>query len=126
MDRYDPDQTRDPAQWLALAEEQRISLVEKYHRSAGVKLPNVKAHAVFHVIVENQLAEGLEPVVPAVARLVNEGLRRHDAVHAIGSVLAEHLPDQFNANVDERHSQAIYNAAVERLTAREWLKNYGG
>jgi hypothetical protein len=120
VNRYDPDQAPDAAEWLALDEKRRISSVEAHHRLAGVKLPNLKAHAVFHVIVENQLAENLEPVVRAMARLTAEGLSRHEAVHAIASVLAEHIHDLFNAKADEGNSQAIYNAAVERLTARSW------
>ena len=51
------------------------------------------AHAALHAIVENQIALNLEPVVRAMHRLRNEGLTRHDAVHAIGSVVAEHLFD---------------------------------
>jgi hypothetical protein len=42
---------------------------------------------VFHVIVENQAAQGLEtPVRRTLARLQAEGLSRHDAVHAVGSI----------------------------------------
>ena len=69
-------------------EAERIRLVEHYHRTARIKLPSVKAHSTFHVIVENQLAENVEPVVRAMNRLTNEGLTRHDALHAIASVLA--------------------------------------
>ncbi|MBN8436878.1 MAG: hypothetical protein ABTS22_02060, partial [Accumulibacter sp.] len=56
MNRYDPDQTPNPKEWLALDEQIRIGLVEKYHRWARVELPNVTIHAAFHAIVENQLA----------------------------------------------------------------------
>jgi hypothetical protein len=49
---------------------------------------SIRAHAANHVIVENQLAMGDATVVPAtLARLMQEGLDRHDAIHAIGSVL---------------------------------------
>ena len=77
-------------------------------------------HAVIHSIVENQIAENLESVVRAMARLTAEGLDRHDAVHAIGSVLAVHLHDLLNLEVGAANSQAIYNAAVERLTVKVW------
>jgi hypothetical protein len=49
-----------------------------------------------------------------------EGLTRRESVHAIASVVAEHVHDLFNAKADADDSQAIYNAAVERLTARNW------
>lgn len=120
MNRYNPDQAPDSAEWLALDEQIRIDLVEEHHRLARVKMPNLKVHAVFHAIVENQLAENLEPIVRAMARLNSEGLSRHEAVHAIASVVAEHMHDLFNAKADANNSQAIYNVAVERLTAQRW------
>ena len=118
MNRYDPDHAPNPSEWLALDEQERIWLVEEHHRVARVKLPNLTAHAAFHTVVENQLAENLEPVVRAMARLNAEGLSRHEAVHAIASVVAKHIHALFNAKADASNSQAIYNAAVERLTAR--------
>lgn len=120
MNRYDPDNAPDPAEWLALEELTRIQLVEEHHRLARTKLPNLKAHAVFHAIVENQVAENLDPVVRAMTRLTAEGLNRHEAVHAIASVVAERIHDLFNAKADADNSQAIYYAAVEQLTAKRW------
>jgi hypothetical protein len=124
---YDPEITPDPVEWLALDEQERIWLAEAHHRAAHIKLPNIEAHAVFHVIIENQIAEGLEPVVRAMARLTREGLSRHDAVHAIGSVLAEHLHEASQTQDKEFAvtAQAHYNAAVERLTAKRWRRKYG-
>ena len=66
----------------------RIDLVEAGHRAARIKLQNVTAHAALHTVVENQTAMNLEPVVLAMCRLTKEWLTRHDAVHAIGSVVA--------------------------------------
>lgn len=63
MNRYNPDQAPDPEEWLALDEQIQIGLVEKYHRAARIKLPDLKAHAVFHVVIENQCAENLDSVV---------------------------------------------------------------
>lgn len=120
MNRYDPDHTPNPEEWLALDEQVRIHLAEEYHRAKRIKLPKVTAHAIFHTIIENQIAGGLEPVVRAMARLSAEGLSRHESIHAIASVLAAHISDLFNAKADERRSAAIYAAAVERLTARAW------
>lgn len=120
MNRYDPEHTPNPEQWLALDEQIRIQLVEEHHRAARIKLPNLKAHAAFHAIVENQIAENTESVVRAMARLTTEGLSRHEALHAIASVLADHIHDLFNAQVDQSNSASIYNAAVERLTTKGW------
>ena len=124
MEEYTPDCTPEPASWLELDEQERIVLVETYHRVARIKLPNVTAHASLHAIVENQIALNLDPVVRAMHRLGKEGLTRHDAVHAIGSVVAEHLFDMLktNQNDDAAALQARYDAAVERLSAASWRR----
>lgn len=118
MQPYDPEQPPNPQQWLALDEQLRIEAAEEYHRVAGISVPNRRAHAVFHAIVENQIAENLEPVVRAMARLTTEGLSRHDAIHAIAAVLAEHLHELFNAKAGENKTTANYLAALEKLTAK--------
>jgi hypothetical protein len=64
--RYDPLQTPEPGEWLSLDENECIRLVKDYHRRARIRLPNRKAHALFHVIVENQIALGDE--IPVRAR----------------------------------------------------------
>jgi hypothetical protein len=127
MDAYNPERgpkpepEPEPESWLELDEEERIFLTETYHRVARIKLPNMTAHAALHAIVENQIALNLEPVVRAMHRLRKEGLTRHDAVHAIGSVVAEHLFDlKTSKNDDAADSQTRYHAAVERLSAASW------
>jgi hypothetical protein len=124
---YDPEVQPNPVEWLALDEQERIELAEAHHRAARIELPNVKVHAVFHVIVENQVAEGLEPVSRAMARLANEGLSRHDSLHAIGSVCAEHLFEAMKSNRQDvaNTAQARYEAAVECLTAKSWREESG-
>jgi len=122
MHRYDPNHAPNPEQWLALDELERIQLVEKQHRAARVELPNAKGHAIFHAVVENQIAEGLDAVVRAMARLTGQGLTRHEAIHAIASVLAEQIHGLLGGEVGKEHSSAIYTAAVERLDAKDWLE----
>jgi len=124
---YDPDIAPDPTVWLALDEQERRHLAEAHHRAARIELPSVETHALFHAIVENQIAEGLDCVIRAMARLMKEGLSRHDALHAIGSVIAEHLFETMDSKSKDDAStiQARYNAAVERLNANEWRKRYG-
>jgi hypothetical protein len=67
----------------------RIDAVIAYHKRAKKPVgENKRLHATAHVIVENQAAMGDATVVPATLdRLMREGLDRHDAIHAIGSVL---------------------------------------
>jgi len=124
MEAYNPERGPEPESWLELDEQERILLVETWHRVARIKLPNLTAHAALHVIVENQIALDLEPVVRAMDRLGKQGLTRHDAIHAIGSVVAENLFGLLKAdqNDDAAVSQARYYAAVERLTAVSWRR----
>jgi len=121
MNSYDPDHAPDPSAWLALDEQQRILLVTEHHARLHIKLPSRKTHAIFHVIVENQLAENHPPVVRALARLTAQNLSRHDAVHAIASVVVAHIHELLNDEADAISSKATYFAAVERLTAKSWL-----
>jgi len=123
MNRYDPEYAPNPEQWLALDEQERIDLAEEHHRIANIKLPNLQAHAALHAIVESQIAQNLESVVRAMTRLTTGGLSRHEAIHAIASVLAEHIYELSDPAVNENNSASIYNAAIERLTARSWRRN---
>ena len=91
MEEYDPNQDPPPEEWLILDELKRISLNKEYHRRHRIRAPNGQRHAVVHAIVENQLALAEPVVVATLARLRSEGLSRHEAIHAIGSVLSDHL-----------------------------------
>ena len=82
MLKYDPEQKPHASEWLALGEQERIDLASQFHKAARIKIPNAIAHASIHVIVENQIAENIEPIVRAMSRLQREGLSRHDALHA--------------------------------------------
>ena len=97
--RYDPDRKPDSATWLDLDEEARIARIVSYHRAKRVNLENERVHAIAHMLVENQVALGEPPQVPeTLARLMNEGLSRHDAVHAVGSVTGR---SQFTHSIAE-------------------------
>ena len=91
---YDPNLSPAPGAWLLLDEQDRISQAAKYHKKRGLRLPNANAnananaHATFHVMIENQIAEGEASVIRAMGRLNKQGLDRHDAIHAIGWVLS--------------------------------------
>ena len=122
MDRYDTDVAPDAGEWLAIDEGERILLVERYHRDARVNIPKAARtlHASMHVVAENQLASNDEPVVRALTRLMQEGLSRHDAVHAIGSVVAEGFYNAVKHEDTPETVRARYYAAIERLTAAAW------
>lgn len=118
--RYDAETAPDPAEWLALDEQERIDLVREYHRRNRLQVgQSAKAHAATHVIVENQAAMGDATAVPAtLARLMQEGLTRHDAVHAIGSVLMGIIFDMSTKHRDFNAEE--YSRALAALTADNW------
>ncbi len=123
MKNYDPRKPPEPEDWQSMDEQKRIQLVESFHRRARIHLPNEKVHAVIHVIVENQIALGDEiPVKRTVQRLMSEGLDRHDAVHAVGSVLIGHLSDLLSGPEAEAgaDSNRPYYTALDQLTAKGW------
>lgn len=99
-------------------------MVREYHKRARIHLPNAKIHAAVHVVVENQLALGDE--VPAVQRaarrLMEEGLDRHDAIHAIANVLTDLMFDLFSGNSTYTDLNEPYAAGLDRLTAQKWLE----
>jgi len=125
--QYDPDKHPDPKEWLALDEDERLLAVEEYHKKRRIRLPNARLHAVIHVIVENQVALGDEiPAKPTLLRLVQEGLDRHDALHALGSVLAAHLFDLLKAGPQGADSNAKYFDGLRRLTVESWRQSGSG
>lgn len=118
MSRYDPLKEPSPM-WCKLSEAEQIEIVRLYHKRNRIKLPNAMVHAVFHVTVENQV-RGLPQAKAALERLVAEGLDRHEAVHAIGSVLAGHMWSLANKPRPQGDPNAPYLEALDRLTAESW------
>ena len=124
MDTYDPLYPPDPQTWLDLAESEQLDLVSECHELIEEECPSPSAHAAIHVAVENQLAEHLPSVEAALRRLQSEGLDRHDAVHAIGSVLAEHVYDIIQGNSPEGDPNEPYYQALGKLTVETWYADY--
>jgi hypothetical protein len=120
--RYDALKAPDPEEWLELDESDRLDLVKRYHIRA--KLPvgeNERLHAAAHVIVENQVAMGDVTVVPAtLARLMREVLDRHEAIHAIGSVLVGIFFDVAKDPSKQIDINAAYGLELGELTAASW------
>ncbi|MGH7662708.1 MAG: DUF1841 family protein [Gemmatimonadaceae bacterium] len=121
MKRYNPASAPPASEWLDLDEQERIHLIERYHKRAGTDLPNSMLHASIHAIVENQLATAIPEVVQAFERLRREGLDRHDAIHAVGSVLARQMFDLLqDPHKREDDPNPSYYSALQELTASRW------
>jgi hypothetical protein len=83
-----------------------------------------KLPSVAHVSVENQVALGDPPAVKeTLTRLMGEGLDRHDAVHAVGSVVVGIVFDVVHGkgkNKDAGDINAKYSRELAKLTAASW------
>jgi hypothetical protein len=119
--RYDPREHVDSDSWLALDESERTGLVVRYHRRQRIRLPNETVHAAIHVIVENQAALGdAFPARAVLFRLMNEGLDRHEAIHAIGAVLSKTLFTAVSGENLDGDLNAGYVEELKSLSAESW------
>jgi hypothetical protein len=97
-----------------------MARIEKEHRSAphpGIAGPRLRLHVAIHTVVETQLLEG-RPAETAVtlARLEAEGLDRHGAVHAIGTVVSSEIFEVMQEG--KAYDEARYVTALRALSAR--------
>ena len=117
---YDGDRAPDPGEWLDADETERIAAVEAHHRVVRehARMPRPRLHAAVHAVVETQLASGAPPETRrALERLLAGGLPRHEAVHAIGLIVANATA----AALDGRAFDAgDYARELEALTAERW------
>lgn len=131
MEVYDPSQPPDPRQWLALTESERVELVQEFHADALQELEDYDRdevisrnalHATIHVVVETQLAQHIDPVYQTLTRLMNEGLGRHEAIHAIGGELAGYLFDALRGGTEAAPDKFtdLYYDRLRKLTAAAW------
>jgi hypothetical protein len=76
-------------------------------------------HVTIHQTIENQLAARNPPVVhETLERLMRAGLSRHEAIHAIGSVLSVEIWEILKEERlfdEERYEQGLWE-----LDARDW------
>lgn len=125
MKAYDPLNAQNSDDWRLMDEDERLTLVMEYHRRAGVELPNEQAHAAIHVIVENQIVLGDEiPIQATLERLLREGLDRHDAIHAIGSVLANFMNELIADDEAVPKINEMYYEELGKLTVANWHRDY--
>jgi hypothetical protein len=119
--RYDANEQPNSENWFDLDEAERIELVIDYHRRTGAQLENPELHAMTHVVVENQVALGeATPVPTTLDRLMDEGLDRHETIHAIGSILMSIIFDAVRKADDGDDINAKYSRELAKLTAAGW------
>jgi hypothetical protein len=123
MDIYNPNKSVYSENWLALDEALRIKLVHDFHSGLDLDMAEdaLQVHSTIHVIVENQLAMGVDLIPKTVAKLIRQGLNRHETIHAIGAIISEDIFDIMKGNTEE-FSPKKYRRKLEKLTAKRWLK----
>ena len=121
--RYDPEVAPDRVEWLATTEADRLVAVRRHHQSVPHDTGSPQLHAAIHVAVETQLAERHPAATDAMSRLVADGLRRHEALHAIGSVVAAEMFDIVKSK--RTHDPEAYSSKLQHLTAAAWRAGDG-
>jgi hypothetical protein len=115
---YDANRAPDPQLWLATDESLRLAAIEAHHRALAIALPNVALHATIHTVVESQLAAHEPPETTAtLERLVSAGVTRHNAIHAIGTVVAHAIWGVLRHTAPVDHEEML--AALARLDPRD-------
>jgi hypothetical protein len=120
MDTYDPDIGPDAADWMELAESDRIPLVLRAHKgrqgdALHTEAMNEILHASLHAVVETQIASGKPAAARStLQRLAVEGLTRHAALHAMMKQLAEGLA---GLRAGGKFDQVAYEAGLNALSA---------
>ena len=126
MRSYTPSIPPIAQEWLATEEIDRIRLVREYHQSSDDELDDsgdssLEIHSAIHVLVENQIAMGVELLPETMAKLIRQGLHRHDALHAIGAIISEDIFEILKGNGKE-FSPKTYRRKLEKITAKRWKK----
>lgn len=123
MDAYDPSIEPDKKVWLEATENERVAAVLEFHANNDNDLDEkaLIIHSSIHVIVENQLAMGVELLPETIAKLMRQGLSRHEAIHAIGAVISGDILEIVRGEKTE-FSPKKYRRKLEKLTAKRWRK----
>jgi len=117
--KYDPDTGPEAARWLKADDDERALAIRQYHKRAKEQVgQNPHLHAAIHAVVENQLAEGHVAATATLSRLISEGLDRHDAIHAIGAIVAAEMFDAIKGQAS--HDPEQYARKLQALTAARW------
>ena len=120
---YDPLVGPDAEVWLSLDDQERIAAVLAWHAASSAPhppTPKPTLHAALHAVVENQAAANDPPAVTAtLTRLCDAGLTRHEAVHAIASVVGDALQSALDG-ADGGFDVEAYAQDMRALEPGDW------
>jgi hypothetical protein len=109
-----------------MTEQEQVELMQhaaREHAEAphpGLEGGRLRLHLAIHVVVETQLREDAPPAVArTLRRLVEGGLTRHEAIHAIGSVASEEvlacLSEPTRSYDEQRYVSRLEALEIEEL-----------
>jgi hypothetical protein len=110
---------------LDLSEEETILATKKYHDDHEPKMDEGSSiiHAAMHAVIETQIAMIDPPQVHRTfTKLIDAGLDRHDAIHIVGSVLAEQLYHLMELQKSAQYNP--YGRSLGELDIKKWKKHY--
>jgi hypothetical protein len=88
----------------------------------GLEREHLRAHLLIHEMVEKQLAENDPPEVGRVLhRLLANGLSRHEAVHAIGTVVAREALAMLKQG--RQLDKEVYVRELQELTVESYRQS---
>ena len=122
MKQYNASKKPTPELWLSLDDDARLELVEQYVEKFERKIDDSakSIHASIHMVVENQLALNEDVTIKAYQRLMQQGLKRHETIHAIGAIILESIESGMKEKSDE--PIVNYKNRLRKLTAKRWIK----
>ncbi len=122
MPAYDPEVAPDKLDWLATDEGEQMDRIMVFHESHGEFGDSLEAHVAMHMAVETQIVTDTPEVETTLNRLMKQGLSRHDAIHAIGFVLAESVQEILTSDESAgEDANERYYVKLSRFNASDWL-----
>lgn len=113
---YEPSTTPDPETWLRYHARERELAVRRAHERGGAAHPKVKddvQHFIEHQVVEAWIAREAHDAPAALARLIDAGLTRHEAIHALGATFARVINRSIETKGKHEEDMAAALAAVK-------------
>jgi hypothetical protein len=119
-EEYDPNASPDPEVWASIETQEKYDRVLAWHHAGNLTVDDINAHVAIHCVVEDQIIDDRTPEVrEAVSRLMERGLTRHSAVHAVAALM---IPDLFGLpDSIQAPTKSAYRQALKQLDTRQWV-----
>lgn len=129
MVAYDAEAGPDEDAWMAADEQERIEAVREYHDALDhhPAAESMAAHAMIHAVVETQIAMEDPPETrEKMEELVEAGVDRHAAIHALAAPVAHVVYGVAQGDDDQEFNDLVAQkvSAVTVQDGREQEKTW--